>query len=81
MLLCDCLMLGYAFSVWEMSDYFEITWTIFALGSASVPHASMRAWRFEPLPEIRTVMFFSAMFLIYEAGRERFWCQCKRSCQ
>lgn len=63
MLLCDCLMLGYAFSVWEMSDYFEITWTIFALGSASVPHASMRAWRFEPLPEIRTVMFFSAMFL------------------
>lgn len=53
---------------------------IFALGSASVPHASIRAWRFEPLPEIRTVMFFSAIVLC-EASSERYPRMFTRSCQ
>lgn len=41
------------------------------LGSASVPHASIRAWRLEPLPEIRTVrLYCGAMIVVYiEWGR------------
>ena len=39
----------------KVQIYFEITCVIFVLGSASVLHASMRACRFVPLPEIRTV--------------------------
>ena len=38
--------------------YFEITCVIFVSGREGVPHASMRAWRFVPLPEMRTVMLY-----------------------
>jgi hypothetical protein len=34
--------------------HFEITWEMRVLGSAPDVHASMRAWRFDPLPEMRT---------------------------
>ena len=36
----------------------EITCVIFVSGREGVPHASMRAWRLVPLPEMRTVMLY-----------------------
>ena len=38
--------------------YLEITCVIFVSGSEGVPHASMRAWRLVPLPEMRTAMLY-----------------------
>lgn len=49
---------------WEREEgrgrmaYLEITCVIFVSGSEGVPHASMRAWRLVPLPEMRTVMLY-----------------------
>lgn len=48
---------GSRFSI-QGEKYFDITWVMRVSGSAGVPHASIRACRFEPLPDIRTAMLY-----------------------
>ena len=56
--------------------YFEITCVIWVLGRAVVPHASMRAWRLVPLPEIRTVMLYLASAMVCRLFEEKQWDVC-----
>jgi hypothetical protein len=46
------------------------------LGSLPDAHASMRAWRFEPLPDMRTVRLCCEpdIFEEYETGRRENYC-------
>ena len=39
-------------------SHFDITCVMRVLGRAPDAHASMRAWRFEPLPDISTVRLY-----------------------
>lgn len=45
--------------------YLDITWVMRVLGRAPDAHASMRAWRFDPLPEIRTVRLYWRSGILY----------------
>jgi hypothetical protein len=62
---------------WEVKRregvYFDMTWVMRVLGSLSVPQASMRACRLDPLPDIRTTRLCCESAMSSLQDRRQLW--------